>query len=184
MKVLVYGSRDFGRVLKNLLPACGYDFAGFIDDVHVGEEIVGPYEAVVGRYHPSEYGIVIGIGYKHLRARWEIYKMVVADGYRVPRIIHGRSYVGETDSVGNGSIIMVGSIVDISASVRELAVLWPGSVINHDSEIGENTFISPNATVCGFVKIGRDCFVGAGAVIADHRTVPNGTFVKAGQVYV
>jgi sugar O-acyltransferase (sialic acid O-acetyltransferase NeuD family) len=183
MKLLVYGSLEFGRVLRNVLVSCDHEFAGFIDDVHTGEEVIGTYASVASDYPPSSYGIVIGVGYRNLKARWDIYQKVVSDGYRVPHLIHGRSYVGAVDSVGRGAVIMMGAIVDVTACVRDLAVLWPGSVVNHDCEVGENTFLSPNSTVCGVVKIGRNCFVGAGAVIVDHRTVPDGSFIKAGEVY-
>ncbi len=70
MKLLVYGSREFGRVLKSLVIDCGYDFGGFIDDFSTGEEIIGTYQNVLKKYSSKNFGIVIAIGYKNLVARW------------------------------------------------------------------------------------------------------------------
>lgn len=183
MKLLVYGSRDFGRVVRDLAQTCGHHFVGFVDDLYEGAHVLGNYGAVKSLYPPGSAGMVIAIGYGHLEARWKIFRKVVADGYEVPTLIHDRAYVRSPEGIGRGALIMAGAIVDVSVKLGELTVLWPGAVVNHDSVIGANTFISPNATVCGFVEVGESCFVGAGAVIVDHRSVPDHAFVKAGDVF-
>lgn len=183
MPLLVYGSRDFGRVVRDLLERCGHQFVGYVDDVYDGDDVVGSYLKAKSMYPPGTVGIAIAIGYGHLEARWKIFQQVVLDGYRVPTLIHPTAYVRDPDAIGQGAVIMAGAIVDVAVKLGELTVLWPGAVINHDSVVGANSFISPNATVCGFVTIGQSCFVGAGAVIVDHRSVPDHGFVKAGHVF-
>lgn len=179
----MYGSRDFGKVIRDLSEHCGHQFVGYIDDVHEGDEVVGDYAAAKRLHPPGSVGVAIAIGYGHLEARWRIYQQAVADGYSVPTLIHDRAYVHDPGSIGRGAVIMAGALVDVSARLGELAVLWPGAVINHDSVVGANTFVSPNATVCGFAVVGESCFIGAGAVIVDHCSVPAKTFVKAGRVF-
>jgi len=181
-QLLVYGSQEFGHVVKNLVLDCGYEFAGFIDDYAMGENILGSYDYVTKMFSPDVFGIVIAIGYKDLMARWHIYQKVLADGYSTPSLIHPRAYVSRSSVVGQGAIVMAGVVVD-AAKVSDLVVLWPGVIVNHDSVIGTNTFLSPNSTVCGFVCVGQSCFVGAAVVIVDHRTVSDFTFIKAGSVY-
>lgn len=182
-KILVYGSRDFGQVVKDIILQCGHDFIGFIDDYHLGTEVLGTYEQVKAKYSPELYEIIVAIGYKHLKARWSVYQMAVRDGYTVPYLIHPKAYVRNIGAVGAGAIVMVGAIVDFNAQLEELTVLWPGVVINHDSLVKANTFVSPNATICGFVTIGEESFIGAGSVVADHVIVPPGSFIKAGSLY-
>jgi sugar O-acyltransferase (sialic acid O-acetyltransferase NeuD family) len=178
-KILVYGSRDFGQVVKDIVLQCGFQFAGFIDDYYNGTDILGTYEQVQEKYSPDLYEIVIAIGYKHLKARWETYQKVINEGYTVPCLIHPKAYVRSTDAIGPGAIIMVGAVVDFNAQAEELTVLWPGAVLNHDSIVKSNTFLSPNSTICGFVTVGEGSFIGAGAVVADHVTVPAGSYIKA-----
>ena len=43
-KFLVYGSLEFGHVIRDFIDQCGYDFAGFVDDFNEGEEVVGTLE--------------------------------------------------------------------------------------------------------------------------------------------
>ena len=181
--LLVYGSLEFGRVVRDLAIQCGHRFAGYIDDVHRGEEVLGPWEQVADRCPPPRFEVAVAVGYRNLGARWDVYERVKARGYRLPPLVHPRAYVRDPAGVGEGAFVMAGAIVDVAASIAPLVVIWPGAVVNHDSAVGENTFLSPNATVCGCVTIGRHVFVGAGATIVDHVEVPAGVFVKAGSLY-
>lgn len=182
-KLLIYGSREFAGVIKDLALACNYECAGFIDDYTRGGEIIGDYGHVCNNFKPGSYEIAIAVGYKDLDARWAVYQKVSEDGYKVPAIVHPRAYVRDISCIGPGSIIMAGAIVDFNAKVGQLCVLWPGVVVNHDSRIGNNTFLSPNSTVCGCAEVQGKSFIGAGSVIVDHVTVPEGSFVKAGSVF-
>ena len=184
MTLLVYGSSEFGAVLRDVLADCGHEFAGFIDDVHPKNPgVVGSFEQARASHPPSTAGLVLAIGYKHLEARRKVFDSARAAGYRFPPLVHPAAHVHPSAKVGEGAVVMARAIVDRQANVGEACVLWPGVNVSHDSRIGSNTFASPSAIVCGFVEVGRDCFLGAGSVIADHRTVPDGSFVKAGSTF-
>ena len=178
-KLLVYGSKEFGQVIRDLIPQSGNEFAGFADDVNTGPGVIGDFSESLARCPPDKFEMVIAIGYRNLQARWAAYQKAKAAGYSFPKLIHPRAYVRNWEAVGDGSIVMAGALVDMNASLEELVVLWPGAVVNHHSSIGRNVFLSPNSTVCGFVEIGADSFVGAGAVITDHVAVPAGSFMLA-----
>ncbi|MDR2315986.1 MAG: hypothetical protein LBF06_06315 [Pseudomonas sp.] len=182
-KTLVYGSTDFGTVVRELIIHSGAHFAGFVDDWHSGAGIVGTLEQALRECAPDEYDFAIAIGYKHLEARLRKFQELRALGYDLPAFIHPRAYVSDSSKVGEGCLIMAHATLDVRSQVGDMVVLWPGAVINHDSVIDGNTFISPNATVCGFCQIGFGTFVGAGAVIVDHTCVEQGAFIKAGTVF-
>jgi acetyltransferase-like isoleucine patch superfamily enzyme len=171
-------------VLSDLVGRCGHEFAGYIDDLGPSSaEVLGTFEQVRPRYAAAAYGIVIGVGYRDLPARWRVFERVASAGYAMPALVHPEAYLHSADCVGAGSVVMARAIVDARAAVGRACVLWPGANVSHDSTVGDNSFLSPNSTVCGFVTVGRDCFLGAGAVVADHRTVPAGTTIKAGEVW-
>lgn len=183
-KILVYGSTEFGAVVRELVRHSGADFAGFVDDWHTGEGIVGTLEDVIHKCPPDEYDFAIAIGYKHLEARRRKFDELLAHGYSLPSFIHPQAYVSDSTTVGAGAMVMARAVLDIRARVGDLVVVWPGAVINHDCMVDGNTFISPNATLCGYSRVGIDTFIGAGAVVVDHTTVPGGSFIKAGSVFV
>ena len=182
-KFLVYGSLEFGHVIRDFIDQCGYDFAGFVDDFNEGEEVVGTLEQAFQSHPPSRFRIAIAVGYNNLKARWEATQKALQAGYRLPVLIHPRAYVRSTEKVGAGAIVMAGALIDSNTFIEENVVIWPGVVVSHNSRVGTNTFLSPNCTLCGFVTIGRDCFIGAGATVVDHITVPDGSFIKAADLY-
>lgn len=182
-KIIVYGSKVFGSVIRDLVTQCGYEFVGFIDDFSIGENILGDFDFITKNYPKEEYEIVIAIGYFDLQARWTVYQKVVKYGYETPSLIHPAAYVRNVDKIGKGCIIMAGAIVEINAEIKDFVVILPGAVVNHDSIIGPNTFLSPNSTICGCVNLGHSCFIGAGAVVVDHNNIPDKSFIKAGSVY-
>jgi sugar O-acyltransferase (sialic acid O-acetyltransferase NeuD family) len=182
MRILVYGSRDFGRLVSQLVLDCGHEFCGFIDDFSAGEGIVGTLSVATATYSRADYGVAVAIGYRDLAARWIAIEQIIAAEFPTPPLIHPKAIIDPRATIAHGAIVMANSFVDMFSEIERFAVLWPGAVVSHDCQIGENTFISPNATVCGYGKTGRDCFLGAGSIVVDHIEVPNGTFVKAGSI--
>jgi len=182
-KFLVYGSLEFGQVIRDFIDQCGYEFAGFIDDFNKGEGVIGTLQQAIQSHPPSHFNIAIAVGYSDLKARWQATQKAIRAGYHLPALIHPRAYVRSPNQVGSGTIIMAGAIIDSNTSIEENVVIWPGVVISHDSRVGANTFLSPNCTLCGFVTIGRDCFIGAGATVVNHVTVPEKSFIKASELY-
>jgi sugar O-acyltransferase (sialic acid O-acetyltransferase NeuD family) len=184
VRILVYGSRTLGAVVRILVEDCGHEFSGFVDDIHEGPDVLGSFDSVIGTHPPGQYGCVNAVGYRDLTARLRVTSMVLAAGYMMPALVHPRAYVSRTSQIGEGCIVMSGALVDCHVDVGPGVVIWPGANISHDSIVGENTFLSPNSTVCGCCRIGASCFVGAGAVVVDHATVPPGARIKVLERYV
>lgn len=178
MRLLIYGSGDFAQTVIELVRACDHEPIGMVDDTRQGSGILGNLEAVTRSHPPSDYGIVLAIGYKNLAGRWLAWLRACEAGYEAPALVHPRAYVADSAYVGAGSMVMAGAVVDVRATVGEVAVLWPGVCVNHDTSIEANCFLSPNATLCGFVHLGANSFVGAGAAIADRSEVPPSSFIK------
>jgi sugar O-acyltransferase (sialic acid O-acetyltransferase NeuD family) len=185
VKLLVYGSKDFGRLVRELVYRSGHEFVGFVDDVNpTGEGVVGDYAAAREKYAPGDgFGMAIAIGYKHLPARHRVWARVRADGYATPALVHPTAIIAPGTKIGEGSFVMAGANVDAFGEIGEICVLWPGAIVSHDARIGQNCFLSPGAILCGFVTLGSHCFLGAGSIIVDHKSVPEGAFVKAGALF-
>jgi sugar O-acyltransferase (sialic acid O-acetyltransferase NeuD family) len=184
MKVLIYGSQMFGQVIRCLVQDCGHQFVGFIDDVHQGDDVLGPFSSVLLTHLSSEYVCVNAVGYSDLASRRTVSERIRNAGYTMPALVHPRAYVSAQSSVGPGSFVMAGAIVDCRVAIADNVVVWPGVCVSHDCSVGGNTFLSPNCTVCGDCRVGADCFVGAGAVIVSHATVPDHARIKALERYV
>jgi sugar O-acyltransferase (sialic acid O-acetyltransferase NeuD family) len=184
VKVLVYGSTTFGSVVRVLVEDCGHEFAGFIDDIHAGPDVLGTFEKVATSHPAPAFSCVNAVGYNDLAARQRVTDRITAAGYSMPVLVHPRAIVGHDACIGAGTMIMAGAIVDCRVELGPAAVMWPGVVVAHDTVVGANTFLSPNSTICGCCRVGAHCFVGAAAVVVDHATVPDGTRIKAAERYM
>ncbi len=178
MQLLIYGSKDFAPTVAELARHCGHEVVGMIDDFSTGPGILGTFDSVVRSHPPGQYAMAMAIGYQHLGGRWKAWQKVLAAGYAAPALVHPRAYVSDSATLGPGTMVMAGALVDGRARIGALVVLWPGACVSHDCNVGDNSFISPNATLCGFVQLGADSFVGAGAAIADHCSVPPSSRIK------
>ena len=181
--ILIYGSREFSNIVRELLETCGFNFAGLIDDFYKDKpDIIGSFEEIRELYPPSHYDIALAIGYNNLKMRSSIYTKITAAGYYLPKLIHPSVIAHKSVQISEGAMLMAGVIADINVQIGAVSVLWPGVVINHDSVIGGNTFLSPSVTICGFSSVGHDSFIGAGAIVTDHVGVPDCSFVRAGEI--
>ena len=179
MKLLVYGSRMFGAVVRSLVEDCGHEFAGFIDDMYEGPDVRGRFDAVRQSHPPASFGCVNAVGYNNLAARRGVSRRIRDAGYATPALIHPRAYVASSSTVGLGSFVMAMASVDHRVTLGADVVVWPSVAISHDSVVGENSFLSPACVICGDCRVGDDCFIGAGAVIISHSVMPESAFVKA-----
>lgn len=176
MRLLIYGSRSFADTIADLAFDCGHEVVGKVDDGGTGASVLGRFADVVASH--ADRGVVMGIGYSDLPARWAAWQRVRGCGLATPALIHPRAYVARTAEIGPGCAVMACAIIDRRCRIGEACVVWPGACVNHDSIVGENCFISPNATLCGVVTVGAHSFVGAAAAIADHCNVPESARIR------
>lgn len=93
-----------------------------------------------------------------------------AAGARFATLVAPSAIVTPGSSIGDGSAIMAGAIVN-RATLGRHVVVNSGAIVEHDCKIGDNTFIGPGAVIGGFTSIGENCFIGLGARIANGITI-------------
>lgn len=181
--LLIIGASSFGRLIAILAADCRRDLAGFVDDTTSGPQILGRTADLGEGLLPTDYDLVMAIGYKHLQARWQLFTRFASIGFAFPSLVHPASRISSHARIGEGNLVMAGADVDAFTRIGHACVLWPRAVISHDNTIGDNTFISPAATLCGFVSVGQGSFIGANSTIVDGSTLGENSFVKAASRY-
>ncbi len=126
MKVLVYGSTTFGSVVRVLVEDCGHEFAGFIDDLHRGPDVLGPFERAAITSAAS-HRCVNAVGYA-LRARLAVSQRIIAAGYPMLSLVHPRAYVNTRSRLGDGCLVMAGAQIAEHVELGSGSVVWPGAV--------------------------------------------------------
>lgn len=87
-------------------------------------------------------------------------------------------------TVGAGTVVMEGAVINADAQIGELAVINTGAIVEHDCHVGAGTHVAPGAILTGGVTLGSLAFVGAGATILPGLTVGAEAIIGAGAVVI
>tara|TARA_Y100000590_G_scaffold440319_1_gene565549 strand:- start:198 stop:812 length:615 start_codon:yes stop_codon:yes gene_type:complete len=109
---------------------------------------------------------------KNYETRLKIYKLLKKNKYTLPIIQSPKSYKSKHSKIGDGTILMHGSIVNIGSIIGENCIINTSSLVEHDVIIGSHCHISTKAVVNGGARIGDCTFIGSGSVI--HHNVKIG----------
>ena len=100
----------------------------------------------------------------------------------LPVIVHPAATLSVTATVGAGTIVSAGVVVQQDARVGRFCILNTSCSIDHDNIVGDYVSMSPGARTAGNVTIEADVFVGLGALIIGGVTVGARAIVGAGAV--
>ena len=99
--------------------------------------------------------------------RISLYQQALDLGFSLPNIIAPTAHVSVHATVGAGTIVMHGAIVNAGARVGENCIINTRALVEHDTVVQDHCHISTGAILNGSVGIGAGSFVGSGCVIKD-----------------
>jgi sugar O-acyltransferase (sialic acid O-acetyltransferase NeuD family) len=182
--VYLYGSGGHSLVVADVLRDQGIPILGVYADPgarHPKHGLVLPGARVVGvePFRELAAPFVVAIGRNCERA--EISRMLPGPCVGV---IHSSAIIAPSATVGDGTIVLHGVIVQANARVGRQVLLNTSASIDHDNVIGDYAHISPHVTLCGHVEIGEGTHVGAGAIIIPSIKVGKWSTIGAGSVVI
>ena len=113
-------------------------------------------------------------------ARKNAYELATASGAVFPLIQSPHAYVSSTASLGLGTVVMHGAIVNAQSRVGIQCIINSRALIEHDSVIGDFCHISTGALINGGVAIERGTFIGSGAIVREGIHIGENAVVGAG----
>ena len=189
-RLAIIGAGELGCQIVHHARTCGYQIAGFFDNhkspgtLINSYEIFGTAEQIEPLYAQHKFDcLAIGIGYTHFAYRKEVFERFHG---RIPfaTIIHPAAMIDDSSVVGEGSVILAGTVVDMGVTIGQNTFINPGSNIAHDSIVGSHCFLGPAVTIAGRVRIGECCFLGVGTTVRDHLVLNDYCKTGAGAVVV
>ena len=129
------------------------------------------------RFHTA----LVAVG--HIRTpapRVRLFDALVELGYALPVIVSPRAYVSPHASVGTGTIVMHGAVVNASARVGRNCILNSMSLIEHDAVIGDHCHVATGAAVNGGAAVGAKTFVGSQSSIREKVQIGEGCVIGMG----
>lgn len=184
-KVFVFGASGHAKVVLDILARMpDLEVAFAIDDAAAakgrllcGYKIIGGRNDLLAQRAQAAAGIVT-IGDN--AARRDVAAWLVAQGFQLARAIHPAAMLARDVTVGDGTVIMAGCVINSDSSVGANAIVNTGSTIDHDCAIGDGVHIAPGCHLCGGVKVGAGSFLGAGTVVTPGVRIGDNVVVGAG----
>ena len=175
---MIHHAKASGRYL----PVCLFDDFATIGEAKFGLSVVGAISDVTTIYNDGLFDeIIIGIGYKHMLKREEIYNTF---SRKIPfgTIIHSSCIIDMSCKIGEGSILFPGVIADMNVQIGHNTIIYNSCVIAHDSRVGNHAILSPCVSIAGFSDTGDKAILGIGTIVSDNVKLCNNVQTGAATV--
>lgn len=167
--MILYGAGGHGKVIKEIIEACGGEVEAFIDDNTAINERAGltVLHAVEGKDE-----MIVSIGSNKVR------KMIAGKlDCRFGVAIHPSAIVSPSAKIGEGTVVMPGAIINADAVIGRHCIVNTGASVGHDCHLEDFCHVAPHATLCGTVHLGEGVWIGAGAVVNPNIEIGEWTVV-------
>ncbi len=101
-------------------------------------------------------------------------------GFKFPNIISPKAYVSFHSTIGDGTIVMHGAIINAGAVVGRNSIINTMALIEHDSKIGDNCHISTRTVINGSAIVEDDVFIGSSSVLNNSIKIGKGSVIGMG----
>jgi len=109
----------------------------------------------------------------------------IESAHRVPpAIVSPRAHVSRHATVGAGSIVMHGAVVNASARIGRNCILNSLSLVEHDAVVGDHCHVSTHAVINSGVEVGAGTFLGSGSLVRQGQRIGAGSVIGMGQCVV
>jgi sugar O-acyltransferase (sialic acid O-acetyltransferase NeuD family) len=185
--VIIFGCGKGADVAyRYLTHDTGHKISGFTvdeafrkSDTFHGLPVV-PFETVETFFPPSEYRMLILIGYQEMNElRAKKYFQGKEKGYGFISYVSSKTYSVEELAIGENCFIMENQCINLDVKIGNNVVMWSCNHIGDRSIIEDHVWISSHASVAGDVTVKEYSFVGVNASISNNVVIAPKTFIGA-----
>lgn len=180
--IVILGAGGHAKVLFDICRVTGKEVRGFLDGgvagpVH-GLPVLGDDAMLEDAGFLSAHIFALGVGERSIHKRLAL--AVSSKGGSLATLVHPAAVVAEGTSIGDGTVIMAGAVINIDACLGAHCIVNTRASIDHDCVLGDGVQICPGATLAGSVRCEDDVFIGSGATILPSITIGARTYVSGG----
>lgn len=187
-RVVVYGAGGHASVVLDVLASQGsWKVEGLLDDRKpLWGRFCGCSQILGGRGLLDELlqsGVkraIVAVGDNY--ARRSLQFLLLKKGFELITVVASFSCVGSAVTLGPGTVVMPGCVINANAAVGCGVIINTGATIDHDCRVGDFAHISPGAHLAGDVSVGFLAHIGASAAILPSVSIGHETLVGAGAV--
>lgn len=187
--VVVGTSGHAGVALDAIERSGGYEVLGLVDtfrkpgETAFGYPVIGHEDGLPAFLRErGDFAAVIAIGDNFQRRRMRDRLRELVPGVSFVTVVHPAACVSPRATLGEGAMLLAGSIVCAGAAVGEGCLLNTGSSLDHDCRMGSYASLGPRAVVGGDVRIGDCSAIAIGATVLHGRRIGEHCVIGAGAV--
>lgn len=185
--ILLVGAGGHARACIDVIEQEGrYAIAGLvgmpdeIGEVVLGYPVLGGNDDLPSLRERCPNALVTLGQIKSPEPRIQLYSLLERLGFALPTVVSPMAHVSRHASLGQGSIVMHGAIVNASARVGRNCILNSRALVEHDAVIEDHCHISTGVLVNGGARVGAGSFVGSGSVLREGITLGERCLVGMG----
>lgn len=181
-RLIIVGAGGHGKVIADNALKNGYTNICFVDD-NATEECMGfpiiGTSADLEKLNDGNTDFVIGIGNNATRKA-----VAQKNNVNWVTLIHPSAQIAMNVSVGKGTVVMAGVVINVCATVGEHCIINTGAVVEHDNVIEDFVHISPAVKLGGTVHVGELTHIGIGVTVSNNIDICDHCIVGAGAVII
>ena len=178
--LILYGASGHCKVIIDVLESCGSNTFTIVDDNINTTSILGievAHSSTVSFKESNQLLLSIG----NNKVRKELSSRLKVSFFKA---IHPKAIVSRHSTIGEGTVVMAGSVINPSVSIGTHCIINTAAVIEHDCVIDDFVHISPNAALAGEVCVGEGTQIGIGATIIQGIKIGKWVVIGAGSVII
>lgn len=150
-----------------------YHIAGLVGiphemrDKHFGYEVIATDDDLPQLVKEYGYALISLGQILSPGSRIRLYQQAISLGFQLPLIVAPMAYVSPHATLGLGTIVMHGAIVNAGVRVGDNCIINNRVLLEHDTTVEDHCHISTGAILNGGVTIEAGSFVGSGTVIKE-----------------
>lgn len=189
MRVLIIGAGGHAQVIADILLNMKSQERelipiGFLDDnyslhgkIFLGLPVLGPLPSCPSIEHDA---IIVAIGDNSIRrCQFEEFR-IKGERFFIAR--HPRSIIASNVTIGAGSMICAGAVVNPGSAIGANVILNTGCTIDHHNQLGDHVHVAPGVSFGGEVTVGKGTLVGIGATVIPRCSIGEWCIIGAGSL--
>lgn len=198
LNLVIAGCSGHAFTCRSLVNPSDFNFSGYMlgndSDVppDLGETVF--FDSQIPQLVEEGFVFHCGIGHiKSVTSRKKVMSLITASNGQLVNLVSSTScifssvrklqglticantYIGPGASIGFGSIINTGAIVEHGVNVGPYCHVSTGAILNGDAEVGSETFIGSGVVVKEGTRIGSNVIIQAGSFV--RKDVPSGEVI-------
>lgn len=147
---------------------------------HLGYSVIATDSDLQELAKTYQYALIAVGQIRSPDSRIRLYQQATELGFQLPVIIAPTAHISRHATIGTGTIVMHGAIVNAGARVGNNCIINTRALLEHDVTVEDCCHISTGAILNGDVCIGAGGFVGSGSIIKESVRLGKGCVVGMG----